>query len=211
MKPVEFEKPTIVLASKSPRRAQLLTDAGIRFVQMASEVDDNDLNYDHKHDGVSKKQEIEYAKAMAMAKLEPFVGKVKNGAVITADTSVFCKGRILEKPITRERCRTQHEFLSGKTNINYTSYAVYFNGRVLCRVMPTKVKVKKLSPEIIEAICNEPYALDAAGYYSRGKIGEHLIFNRKQWDNLTGFHIPFVTKMLLKIGFPKDEIYKESL
>lgn len=203
---IEFEKPTIVLASASPRRSRLLTEHGIRHVQIVSTVDDTKLNDEHPHDGVSKKQEIEYAKNMVMAKLQPFIGKVKNGAVITADTSVFCAGQILEKPITKERCKEQHEFLSGKTNINYTAYAVYYNGKVLCKVMATPVKIAKLSPEVIEAICNEPEVLDCAGYRNQGQIGPYLRFKESHRANLTGLHVPFVLKMLKKIGFPKEDI-----
>ena len=205
---IEFEKPTIVLASASPRRSQLLSNAGVRHIQIVSSVDDTELNSQHAHEGVSQEQEIEYAKQMALAKLQPFIGRVKNGAVITADTTVFCNGRILEKPITKERCKEQHEFLSGKTNINYTAYAIYFNGQVLCEVMATPVKIQKLSPETIEAICNEPEILDCAGYRNQGQIGAFLKFKESHRANLTGLHIPFILRMLKKIKFPKEHITK---
>lgn len=202
---IEFDKPTVVLASASPRRSRLLTDAGISHVQIVSTVDDTELNMQHPHEGINKKQQIEYAKKMVMAKLQPFFGKIKNGAVITADTSVFCNGRILEKPITKERCKEQHEFLSGKTNINYTTYAVYYNGKVLCKVMATKVKLKKLSAELIESICNEPEVLDCAGYRNQGQIKPFLRFKESHRANLTGLHVPFVVRMLKKVGFKNGE------
>jgi septum formation protein len=180
----------------------LLDEHGIKHVQIISTVDDTELNMQYAHEGISKKQEIDYAKKMVLSKLQPFIGKIKNGAVIAADTSVFCKGRILEKPLTKERCKEQHEFLSGKTNINYTAYAVYYNGNTLCCIMPTKVKIKKLPQEVIDAICNEPEVLDCAGYRNQGQIKPYLRFKESHQANLTGLHVSFVLKMLEKIGFP---------
>jgi len=198
---IEFDKPVIVLASASPRRSRLLTGAGLRHEKIVSSVDDTKLNTKFPHEGISKKQASGYAQKMVLAKLKPFIGKIKNGVVICADTIIFCKGRILEKPITQERCKEQHEYLSGKININYTAYAVYYNGKILSKVMPTKVKVKKLPKKTIESICNEPEILDCAGYRNQGQINPYLRFSKKYTDNLTGLYIPFVIKMLKKVGF----------
>ena len=201
---IEFEKPTLVLASASPRRAKLLRDAKITHVQVVSTVDDTELNIQFPHTGIGKAEASKYADSMALAKLKPFIGKVRNGAVITADTIIFCKGRILEKPLTKERCKEQHEFLSGKTNVNYTAYAVYYNGKIISKVMPTKVRVKKLPLQIIESICNEPEILDCAGYRNQGQINPYLWFNKKHAANLTGLYVPFLLAMLKKIDFFAD-------
>jgi len=200
---IEFENLTIVLASASPRRSKILHDTGVEYVQIVSSVDDTELNKKFPHEGISKIKALNYVKKMALAKLQPFIGKIKNGAVITADTSILCDGRILEKPLTKERCKEQHEFLSGKANINYTAYAVYFDGKVLCKVMPTKVKVKRLPPQVIESICNEPEILDCAGYRNQGQINPYLRFNKKHTNNLTGLYFPFVLGVLKKVGFNK--------
>ena len=174
---IELASPTVVLASASPRRSRLLDAAGIKHVKVVSTVNDSELNYKFAHDGIGESQAVEYVEQMALAKLAPFVGKIKNGAVITADTIIYCDGKILEKPLTVERCREQHEFISGKTNINYTGYAVYYNGKKLSRVMPTKVSVDVLPKEIIEQILLEPEILDCAGYRNQGNISNYLRFD----------------------------------
>jgi len=74
---IEFETPTIVLASASPRRAKMLEKYGVRFVRILSSFDDIELNNQFPHEGVTKKQESHYAKSMALAKLQPFVDKIK--------------------------------------------------------------------------------------------------------------------------------------
>ncbi|MCL2848020.1 MAG: Maf family protein [Firmicutes bacterium] len=198
---IEFSKPTIVLASASPRRARLLENTRLEFEIIVSTVDDTALNNKFPHEGIDSGWAMEYAKKMALAKLKPFVGKIKNGAVITADTIIWCDGRILEKPLTIDKCREQHEFLSGKININYTAYAIYYNGKVLSSVMPTTVKVENIPLEIIEVICLEPEILDCAGYRNQGQINAYLNFNREEADNLTGLYIPKVIEMLKKVRF----------
>jgi septum formation protein len=179
----------------------MLDDAGIKHVKIVGPIDDTKVNMQYAHENVSKKQQRDYVKEMALLKIKPFIGKVENGAVIAADTTVFCKGRILEKPLTKERCKEQHEFFSGKTTINYTGYAVYYNGKTLCRVMATKVRVARLPKAVIQEICNEPEILDCAGYRNQGNIGPYLRLKESQRGNLTGLHIPFVLKMLKSVGW----------
>jgi septum formation protein len=205
---IEFEKPTIVLASASPRRARYLTSAGIKFIQMVSTVDDTEINYDFPHDNITGKMEKEYAKEMALAKLQPFIGNIKNGAVVTADTSVLCAGRILEKPITKEKCREQHEFLSGKKNSCYTAVAVYYNGKVACKVKVSKVKFKPIPPEVIERICNEPEVLDCAGYRLAGEIRNYTKFKGKAHkNNVKGLDPKVVLRLLKKLKFPLINVF----
>jgi len=198
---IEFDTPTIILGSSSPRRSRLFKENNIPHVQIPSTVDDTELNHLHPHKDVSKKQVIAYAKNMALAKLKPFIGKVVNGAVITMDTTAYLEGRILEKPITPECCREQHLFISGKTNIAYTAYAIYCNGKTVCRVMASKVKIKKLPEDIITACCSDPETLDAAGYRNLGPIFPYVKIRESHRANVTGVHIPFVLKMLKAVGF----------
>lgn len=201
---IEFNEPTIVLGSASATRTKLLTDAGIDFVKIISPVDDNDINYQHPHEGVSKRALVQYMKKMALVKLDPFIGRIKNGAVITADTTAFYRGRILEKPLTREKCREQHQLLSGKTNHAYTAVAVHYNGKTLCRVMISKVRISPLPKDVLETICNEPATLQAAGYRIAGAIGPFVkIKNNAHRLNVMGLDPGMVRKMLRKVGFPK--------
>jgi len=202
---LEFTPPTVILASASPRRVRYMREAGISFIQIISPVNDSDINFDHPHDKVRSFTARRYTRLMALAKISPFMGKIKNGAVVTADTTVFCKGKILEKPMTKEKCREQHEFLSGKTNTVYTAMAVYFNGQVLVRHMKSKVKIDKLPDEIIEQACNEPETLDAAGYRAAGCIGPYVhLKNDAHHKSVQGLNAQIIIKMLEKLGYPLE-------
>jgi len=176
---LEFERPTIILASGSPRRARALKNINIEFKQITSSFDDSTVNFSYAHEGINKRQQKKYALEMALEKLRPFIGNVKNGAVITSDTTVFCRGRILEKPGTKEKCREQHEFISGQKAIVYNSVAVYYNGKILSKVPTLKEKILPLSSELIDEICEEPEVLDCAGYMQQGKIGPYIVSKNK--------------------------------
>jgi len=199
---IEFDKPTIVLASASPRRSRLLDSTGIEYVKILSGLDDSEFNYDFPHENVTHKQTRKYAEAMAIAKLEPFKNRIVNGAVVTADSTVFCRGRILEKPHSIEHCREQHELISGKTNYAYNAIAVYYNGKITSKVLRVRLRIKPLPEHIIDEICNEPEILDCAGYRHQGAIGPYCSFKTKNSASIiAGLNVPVVEKLLKRVGY----------
>jgi len=202
---IEFETPTIVLGSASPRRVKMLEKHNIRFMQILSTFDDTELNDQFPHEGVTHKQESCYARTMAIAKLRPYIGKVKNGAVITADTTVYCDGRILEKPYTKEKCREQHEFISGKTTWVNTAIAIYFNGKVHCKLQKLKVNILQLPGHVIDEICDEPETLDCSGYRRAGALAPYAI--SKENTPTGGISVPIILRILKKLKYPKEFIF----
>ena len=196
---IAFDKPTVILASGSKARAKKFEEKGIAFIQIVSNFDDSDINFDFPHEGITKRQEKQYVKSMALAKLEPFIGKIKNGIIITADTTVLCGGRILEKPITPQKCREQHEWLRGKTALVYTGIAMHFNGKTICKTPKIKYKFKIIPDKIIEHISNnEPETLQRAGFCRSGAVGDYCEIKSKlkTGDDVLAYH---VTKMLKKL------------
>ena len=198
---IKFDKPTIVLASASPRRSGLLDSAGIEYVKVLSGVDDSEFNNDFPHENVSRRQTRKYATTIATAKLAPFYNRIINGGVVTADTTVLCNGRILEKPITPEKCREQHEFLSGKTTLVHTAIAVYYNGKTANKVLTAKFKINPIPKHIIDKICTEEETLDSAGFNRLGAINPYCTYDIKKDDIIAGFNVPCMKKLLKKIGF----------
>lgn len=201
---IDFEVPTVVLASNSPRRAKVLTGAGIDFVKIIGAVKEEEEHKKYKREGIELEHAVLYANAVAYSKMRSLVGRIKNGAVVTADTVVWCDGRVIEKPLTKEKCAEQHRFLMGKTNYAITAVAVYFNGKSAQASKNSKVKIKKMPEEVIEAICNEPEALDAAGYAYNDKtsaIHPYFSVRKCQYNNMLGLDIKIVKKLLKKVGF----------
>jgi len=199
---IVFEKPTIVLGSGSPDRAKILIENSITFVKKLLPNNEDHLNATMKHHGVSKRFAKRYVKMLALEKQKPFIGNIENGAVITADTVVWCGGIILEKPLTKEKCRTQHEFISGKKNYALTAHAIYYNGRSASYVKASMVGVEKLPPAVIEEICTtEPETLNCAGYSTGGAIKNYVWWRKGTINNIRGLDVRVVKKLLKKVGF----------
>jgi len=207
MEKIVFDTPTIVLGSGSPNRAKILTENGIPFVKKLIPIDEEHLNATIKHHGVSKAFAKRYVKMLAIEKQKPFVGNVENGAVITADTVAWLDGVILEKPLTKERCKTQHEFISGKKAHAMTAHAVYFNGKAASCVKVSVIGFEKLPPPLIEEICNEPATLQCAGYCAGGAIKNYMWWKKNHANNNRGLDVRVVRKLLKKVGFNVSSTY----
>ena len=201
-KTTTFDKPTIVLGSGSPHRAKILTEHGIDFVKILMPIDEDSINQEVPHTGVDIKFARDYVKMLALEKQKPFVGMIHNGAVITADTVVWCDDVILEKPITREKCRTQHEFISGKITYALTAHAVYYNGKSTVAVKSSLLGIEPLPQAVIEEILTEEVTLQCAGYCTGGAIKNYVWWNKGHANNIRGLDVGVVRKLLGKVKFP---------
>ena len=84
-------KVSIILASESPRRRQLLAEAGYNFTSVNPDIDESDFDTE----GISP---CEYAKRLALAKARSVAGKFPDSLVIGADTVADFAGEIVGKP-----------------------------------------------------------------------------------------------------------------
>lgn len=124
--PAETPMPAldIVLASASPRRKQLLEDAGVRFVVHASEVDET-LEPDLLADPPRRARSWPSAKPGAVVQevlAEDYTGMA---AVIGADTMVVCEGEIFGKPVSLSDAKRMLRCLSGRTHEVLTAVSVW--------------------------------------------------------------------------------------
>src|SRR5690554_4650931 len=95
----------VILASKSPRRAELLEGLGINFIIKTQEVNE---------DFPEEMEVTEVAKYLAEKKAAAFKGSLKeHDLLITADTVVIIQGEILNKPQTKEEALQMLRRLSG--------------------------------------------------------------------------------------------------
>lgn len=201
MEKIKFEKPTVVLGSGSPHRAKILTENGIEFVKKLIPIDEDSLNQNIRHSGVGKRFTKSYVKMLAEEKQKPFVTVIENGAVITADTVIWCDGFILEKPITKEKCKVQHEFISGKKTYAITAHSVYYNGRSASKVKSSLVGIQKLPPAVVEEISCEEVTLQCAGFCTGGAIRNYVWWHKGHANNIRGLDVGVVKKLLKKVGF----------
>ncbi len=146
----------LILASASPRRSQLLRQAGIPFDCIPADVSeecDRSLSPDLVVNTLSGR------KAKTVADLYP------NRVVLAADTVVVLNGEILEKPHTAENARRMLNALSGSTHEVLTSVSLGTNNDFYTECVRTKVIFRPLTPDEIDAYIATGEPLDKAGAY----------------------------------------------
>jgi septum formation protein len=147
----------IVLCSASPRRQQLLREAGISFEILAGDVNE-DFSAELKAENV--------ALFLAEKKADAFKPEFQNGKIyITADTIVWLKNEVLGKPVNAEDAFTMLRKLSGHEHQVYTGVCISsMSGRELFYVR-SDVRFKNLSDEEIKFYVEHYKPFDKAGAY----------------------------------------------
>jgi len=159
----------IYLASKSPRRRELLRQVGIDF-DILSLRSDPARAVDVSEDAFAAEPAIDYVARVAREKGAfgwnlLHLRRMPVRPVLSADTTVTIDGEILGKPADRKEAAAMLERLSGRTHQVLTSVALHYTDMFEQVTQVSDVRFAKLSPETIRAYCatTEPY--DKAGAY----------------------------------------------
>ncbi len=149
----------IILASKSPRRAQLLSEMGLKF-----SIGDNKGVAEIFPDDLSNKKVAIY---LAELKTSAYNEELKNdnNLIITADTIVCLEGKILGKPKDRQNAVKMLQKLSGKKHKVITGVCIKTNSKTVSFSASTKVFFNTLSKEEINYYINNYKPYDKAGAY----------------------------------------------
>ncbi len=146
----------ICLASRSPRRAQLLDQAGIPYRVTATDVEE------HRRDG---EPAADYVIRVARAKAEAAAAVMTQPLpVLAADTEVVLDDRILGKPQDRQAAVEMLMSLSGRTHRVLTA-VVLLHERLDYRLSESRVSFKTLTRRECEAYCDTGMPYDKAGGY----------------------------------------------
>ncbi|MDX9726128.1 MAG: Maf family nucleotide pyrophosphatase [Bacteroidales bacterium] len=152
-----LNKYRIILASKSPRRQELLKDLGFRF-----DVEVLDWNEDYP----SGLKGNEIAMYLARRKADHFRMRIRgNEIVITADTIVWCDDELLDKPDTREDARQILRKISGNTHEVITGVFLLSVEKEACFSSSTLVTFSALTDEEIDYYIDNFRPYDKAGAY----------------------------------------------
>jgi len=152
--------PQIVLASQSPRRAQLLTQLGIAFVVRVADIDERRLPSETVEAMVER---LALAKANAVSDVElPVLG---------ADTAVTLDDEVLGKPAERTEGLRMLAALSGRTHEVLTAVAVVRGTRSGVRLSRSRVTFREITPAEADAYWRSGEPRDKAGGYGIQGIG----------------------------------------
>lgn len=151
---------TLYLASGSPRRRELLTQIGVPFLPLISEIDES-VQPGESAQGYVERLAREKA-AAGLATLE----RTSDAVVLGADTAVVLDGRILGKPANREDALQTLAALSGRTHQVVTAVALTNAQRLASKVVVSEVSFRVLQPAEIETYWNSGEPRDKAGSYA---------------------------------------------
>ena len=179
----------LVLASKSPRRSEILKNAGIDFTVRVADADETIPEGTKPEDAV-----VFLAARKAMA-----VERTEDEVVLGADTIVVLDDKILGKPKDKTDAYNMIKSLSGRVHSVFTGVCAVGNGVSLTFAEETKVEFYPLSEdEINEYInTNEPY--DKAGAYGiQGLASKFIRGIQGDYFNVVGLPVSSVYKKIIK-------------
>lgn len=152
-----FPRYNYILASKSPRRNQLLQSLGIKFQVITKEVDEN-------YPRNLTKEEIPIF--LAEKKARPFLNEVKeDDLIISADTIVWLNAKVLGKPKDNTEAFQMLQQLSGNEHQVISGVCLTSKGKQVSFFSTSNVRFKKLTKKEIEFYVSEFEPFDKAGAY----------------------------------------------
>ena len=174
----------IVLASASPRRAELLRAAGIEFDVIVANVNETPNGGE---------QPVAYVKRLAAEKAAAVTGQAGGRRVLAADTVVVVDGQILGKPVDGQEARRMLRLLSGRRHDVLTG--VCLDRRV--EVESTAVQFSSLTAAEVDWYVSSGEPMDKAGAYAiQGLASRFVTHISGSYSNVVGLPVALVYEML---------------
>ena len=188
---------SIYLASRSPRRQELLGQIGVKFESIGIDVDEAVLG------GESPRA---YVERLARAKSEAGwrrveLDKLPRAPVLGADTTVAIDGRILGKPADRREAAQMLASLSGRLHEVLTAVSIKFGARLESAVSVSEVRFKALSNEEIARYVATGECEDKAGAYGiQGHAARFVADLRGSFSGVMGLPLYETAQLMDRIG-----------
>lgn len=183
-----YQEMQIVLASQSPRRAELLERAGVAF-----DVDPADVD-EREHPGEDPRA---YVTRIAREKASVVAARHPGRIVLAADTTVVLDGTILAKPADRADAARMVRALAGRDHEVLTAIALAADGVTRDHLESTRVTVAPMTDEDVAWYVASGEADDKAGAYGiQGLFSRFIPRIEGSYDNVVGLPVAAVYAML---------------
>lgn len=180
----------MILASRSPRRAELLAAAGFAFDVLAADVDETPLEVEDP---------AEYVERLAIEKARAVLAMRPGSRVLGADTTVTIDGEILGKPANDEDARRMLRLLSGRAHLVHTGVAVITDRGLHSAVDTTRVWFDTMTDEDISWYVTTGEPADRAGAYAiQGLASRFIPRIEGSYSNVVGLPVAMVSSILKK-------------
>jgi len=196
----------LILASASPRRTELLNQAGIPHRVVSGNVDESTVPLN----GNPAENVVRLAVLKAMSVAE----KCDRGLVLGADTVVVLDGTIFGKPADSRDAFEMLSRLSGREHSVITGIAIVdaASSEIRTSYEETKVKFKNLSDELIHAYIKTGEPFDKAGAYAVQGRGALLVEKiTGSYDNVVGLPLNKVAELLEEFGINVSTVWEDGL
>lgn len=182
---------SLILASQSPRRQELL---GLFWIPFTVRVADIDESMDPHANPYAEVARVSHLKAMA-------VPRDPDDVVVAADTIVVCEGRVLGKPHSAEEARQMLRLLSGRDHQVMTGMTVLRGDKAAICTEVTELRFRELTDREIDAYVASGEPMDKAGAYGI-QGGAALFCERMVGDyyNVMGLPVCRLSKILHQIA-----------
>jgi septum formation protein len=187
-------EPPLILASASPRRAELLTSAGFRFSVDAADIDES---------GVPGETPEAYVLRVAQVKARTVAARRrKSGTVVlAADTTVVIDGEILAKPAGKPDAVRMLKRLAGAVHDVLTGVVAVAGERELAEVVRTRVHLLPMSLDDIHWYVDTGEPMGKAGAYGiQGRAARFVDWIEGSWSNVVGLPVATVDRMIKILG-----------
>ena len=184
----------LILASASPRRAELLTSAGFRFIVDVADVDESPLPGENPGAYVLR---VARDKARVVADRRRDSG----GIVLAADTTVAVDGEILAKPENDLDAVRMLQLLAGRIHDVFTGVVLLSAERELSEVVPTQVRLLPITLDEIHWYVKSGEPMGKAGAYGiQGRAARFVDWIEGSWSNVVGLPVATVYRLLRDLG-----------
>lgn len=186
----------LVLASASPRRRELLTNAGLAFTVQPADIDESVL---------PNEAPAAYVTRLAIGKAEAVFGRLKSAgttpqAVLGADTTVTLDGQILGKPIDAADAARMLRLIAGRSHQVITGIALATPSGTLSAAETTLVHVSPMTEAEIAAYIATGEPMDKAGAYGiQGGFGRFIPRIEGCYPNVVGLPVARLFTLLKQL------------
>jgi septum formation protein len=201
------ERPSVYLASKSPRRQELLRQLGVEFEELQLREAPG-RRRDVVEEPRKDESPLEYVKRIARTKAS--VGwhrmskrEMPPKPVLGADTEVVLDGATLGKPEDEAAAAAMLASLSGRTHEVITAVAVRWQEQLALAVSTSQVTFRTIPQDEIERYVASGESLDKAGGYAiQGKAAAFVSHLRGSYSGVMGLPLFETAELLARLGFP---------
>lgn len=181
-----------VLASKSPRRQELMNLISSEFVIAVEDINEESS---YKLAPIEAVQDIAKRKGQAVDKQYP------NDLIISADTIVVLDNHIIGKPTDENDAIRILKLLSGRTHYVYTGFRVKYLNKEIVSVVQSEVRFNKLTNSLIKEYMTSKSPLDKAGAYGVQDNKEYPIIKKVigSVDNVVGFPVKEIKEAIKEV------------